>query len=214
MQTKNVLRATAAIAVAGSFLSALPAFAETAQGNANANAKFVPGVPGMMRGKPGGAPGMMQGKYEGLKKGSTTPNMMRAKFGDIKNENKKNKASSTSRTMPPVITGNGQPIVGGKVTAVSGNSLTITNASNVTYTVDATNAKVIAGKTLATIASVKVGDQVVAQGTVNGTAVVASSIMDAQLPPASPAGKPTTPKLESKGFFGGIGSFFSHLFGF
>jgi hypothetical protein len=49
--------------------------------------------------------------------------------------------------------GNGQPVVGGSVTAVSGTSVTITNSAGVTYTVDASAAKFSKpGATAATIA--------------------------------------------------------------
>ena len=41
--------------------------------------------------------------------------------------------------------GNGQPIVGGAVTAVSGDTITITNTAGVTYTIDATSASFTKG---------------------------------------------------------------------
>ncbi|MDR3519518.1 MAG: hypothetical protein P4L63_01350 [Candidatus Pacebacteria bacterium] len=107
------------------------------------------------------------------------------------------------------ITGNGQPVVAGAVTSLSGNTLTITNKSNVTYTVDVTNAKIIQGQTTITISNIAVGDNVVVQGTVNGNSVTASSVIDQK---ASTSTTATTP--QPKGFFGAIGSFFSHIFGF
>ena len=64
----------------------------------------------------------------------------------------------------PEIQGNGQPVVAGKVTTISGNTITITNSSNVTYTIDATNSKfVVSGITTSTISNVAVGDSVVVQ---------------------------------------------------
>ena len=78
----------------------------------------------------------------------------------------------------PVVQGNGQPIVAGKVTAISGNIITITNQSNVTYTIDATNATITKGNEKSVISNVAVGDQVIAQGTINGNSVVASSVID------------------------------------
>jgi hypothetical protein len=110
----------------------------------------------------------------------------------------------------PAIAGNGQPVIGGNVTAVSGNTLTVTNASNVTYTVDATSAKIVkAGVTGATLSSIAVGDSVVVQGTVNGTSVVAASVIDQAKPSIS------NPEAgEHRGFMGAIGGFFAHLFGF
>ena len=111
------------------------------------------------------------------------------------------------------IQGNGQPVTAGSVTSISGNIITITNASNVTYTVDATNAKFsIKGVTSPTISNIAVGDNLTVQGTVSGTSVTASSVID-QKPVASnntnkTASNPVT------GFIGGITNFFKHLFGF
>src|ERR1700734_1869477 len=45
----------------------------------------------------------------------------------------------------PSIQGNGEPVVGGTITAINGSSLTITNASKVTYTIDASSATVDKG---------------------------------------------------------------------
>ena len=112
----------------------------------------------------------------------------------------------------PAIQGNGQPVVGGNVTAVSGNSLTVTNKSNVTYTVDATNATISkTGVASATISNVAVGDSVVIQGTVNGTSIIAASVIDSGM--SSAASGSAQPKPRS-GFMSAIGGFFSHLFGF
>ena len=76
----------------------------------------------------------------------------------------------------------------------------------------ASNAKIIQGPTSATLANIAVGDAVVVQGTINGTNVVATTVIDQSHPTDNAS---TTPK---KGmmhdFFGGIGSFFGHLFGF
>ena len=109
------------------------------------------------------------------------------------------------------ITGNGQPIIAGIISNINSNTLTVTNKSNVTYTVDATNAKIAQGQNAtATIASLKIGDNVVVQGTVIGTSVTASTIVD-QPAPAANAGTPAKPHM---GFFANIGQFFGHLFGF
>ena len=114
--------------------------------------------------------------------------------------------------------GNGQPIIGGAVTAVSGNTITITNTARVTYTIDATSAKLSkAGATTATISDIVVGDNVIAQGTVNGTTVTAANVIDQGAKPVaatSTSGANGTQPAQKHGFFGGIGSFFSHLFGF
>lgn len=109
------------------------------------------------------------------------------------------------QTLP--IQGNGQPIVAGTISAVNGATLTITTTSNVTYTVDTTNAKIYEGKDTALISSLTVGEHVLVQGTVNGNAVTASSVIGQK------AQANGTPKPQA-GFLGGIGQFFMHLFGF
>ncbi len=111
------------------------------------------------------------------------------------------------------IKGNGEPVVGGAVTAISGNSLTITNKSNLTYTVDASSATVQKDGTASAVSSVAVGDNVVVQGTVNGTSVTATSVIDQGNVTASK--NSVTPRAtHAGGFLGGIASFFEHLFGF
>lgn len=112
----------------------------------------------------------------------------------------------------PIIQGNGQPIVGGTVTAISGSALTITNASNITYSVDATNATIMKGHATSTLSSVATGDNVIVQGVVNGSAITASSIIDSGT--ATNATAETPAKAGVFGFFRGIGGFFAHLFGF
>jgi hypothetical protein len=118
----------------------------------------------------------------------------------------------------PPFTGNGEPIVAGSVTAVSGNTITITNKSNVTYTIDATNAKITKGPNTSTISDVAVGDMIVAQGTVNGNAVVATSVIDQSKAGNNSQGNEGNSGQpqphQGGGFFGGIGSFFAHIFGF
>ncbi|MFI5205433.1 MAG: DUF5666 domain-containing protein, partial [Candidatus Paceibacterales bacterium] len=91
----------------------------------------------------------------------------------------------------PIIQGNGQPVVAGAVTTISGNTLTITNKSNITYTVDATNAKIIIGGAMGTLSSISIGDNVVVQGTVQGTSITASSVIDQKrIPENSQTGNP------------------------
>ena len=107
------------------------------------------------------------------------------------------------------FTGNGQPVIAGTISAISGNTLTVTNKSNVTYTVDTTNAKIVEGQNTVTISSVVVGDNVIVQGTVNGNSVTASSVIDQKASTST-----TTTPAQPKGFFGSIGAFFSHIFGF
>lgn len=119
---------------------------------------------------------------------------------------------------PMMIQGNGQPVIGGNVTAVNGSIVTVTNKSNVTYTVDATNATIEKGNATSSISAVAVGDSVIVQGTVNGTSVTASSIIDSGTNTANTNPANTTSNNAHRGgiggFFNNIGSFFHNLFGF
>ena len=111
------------------------------------------------------------------------------------------------------IQGNGEPVVAGTVASVSGMKLTVSTKSNVTYTVDATSAKVVQGQNTISLSNVATGDSVIIQGTVNGTNITASSVIDQKAPSSTgTAGSAGAP--QSHGFFGSIGQFFSHLFGF
>ncbi len=72
-------------------------------------------------------------------------------------------------------------VFAGHVTAISGNTITITDMKNATYTVDATAAQIVKGnhaQTAETIADVKIGDRIVAIGTINGTTITATKIID------------------------------------
>ncbi len=113
--------------------------------------------------------------------------------------------SNGEATLPQ---GNGQPIIGGSVTAVSGNTVTITNKSNVSYTIDVANAKITKSGTTAAVSNIAVGDQIIAQGTINGNSVTAVNVVDSTNASAS------TSTTTHRGFFGAIGNFFSKLFGF
>ena len=85
------------------------------------------------------------------------------------------KSERDNGSMP--IMANGQPIIAGKITNISGSVLTITNRGSVTYTVDASNAKIFMNRATTTIASLVVNDNVLIQGTVNGNSVIASSVI-------------------------------------
>lgn len=73
----------------------------------------------------------------------------------------------------------------GEVSAVSGSSITVKGKDGSIYTVDAANAKVqkmVAG----TLSDIAVGDSIGVQGTVSGTSVTATTIMDdVPLPPTA-----------------------------
>jgi len=77
--------------------------------------------------------------------------------------------------------------VAGTVTAVSGTNITLKDKANTVYTVDATNAKVMKNGATGTVSSVAVGDTIFVGGTVTGTSVVATTVMD-----GIPAGKEMT----------------------
>ena len=125
-------------------------------------------------------------------------------------------ASTTPKVAPYVPQGNGEPVVGGSVTAIDGTTLTITNKAGVTYTADASNAAVSIKGATSTVSSIATGDSVVVQGTVNGTSITASSIIDSGAAPSNSANS-SAPGPRPGGFgafLGGIGSFFKHIFGF
>ena len=118
--------------------------------------------------------------------------------------------------MPQVISniqGNGQPVVAGTVSTINGSNLTVTNGGNATYSIDASDAKIQkAGISSSTVSNIVVGDKVIVQGTVNGTSVIATTIID-QTNLAN-VGKGTSSTQVHMGFFGQIGQFFKHFFGF
>ncbi len=101
----------------------------------------------------------------------------------------------------PLIQGNGEPVVGGAVTANDGTTLTVTNKSNITYSVNASSATIEKGNATSSLSSVAVGDNVVVQGTVNGTSVVASSVIDSGAASANSGGGSST---HVGGFMGGF----------
>ncbi len=126
----------------------------------------------------------------------------------------KGKGSENASTSAPIITGNGQPVIGGTVSAVSGNTITITTAQGgLTYNVDATSATVQKAGAALSISSISLGDKLVVQGTVNGTSVTATSVVDQG---AGISGKPSIQGSPegNEGFMSGIRGFFQHLFGF
>ncbi len=69
------------------------------------------------------------------------------------------------------------PGLSGKVSAVSGTTVTITAADGTTYTVDAASAKLSKLQTITT-SDLVVGDEVGVRGSISGTSVTATDIMD------------------------------------
>jgi hypothetical protein len=96
---------------------------------------------------------------------------------------------ASAQTAPTIGQGNvmfwhhDRPAVVGSVSAVNSNTLTVDGKDGTTYTVDVSSAKI--HKTSegsepvdATVTDIKVGDMVAVQGTVSGTSVVATDVMD------------------------------------
>lgn len=69
----------------------------------------------------------------------------------------------------------------GTVSAINGDTLTITNADGTSYTVAAGSAEVSKVATIS-VSDIKVGDTALVHGTVSGTTVTATHIMDGKLP--------------------------------
>ena len=142
---------------------------------------------------------MVQGTVNGF---SVTATSVRDGMGMNKDQ---------AKNQTPIITGNGQPVIAGSVSAISNSTITVTNKS-VTYSVDASSAKIVKGNVASLISNVAVGDNVIVQGTVNGTSVTASSVID------QGGSSSTVAKTNEGNIFVGIGNrigdFFRHLFGF
>jgi hypothetical protein len=92
---------------------------------------------------------------------------------------------------PALAAGSGamRPAIAGKVTAVSGDTLTVTSAyrqrgntssspTSAVYTVDASHATVLKGGQSSSVSAIAAGDAVMVQGTVSGTNVAATVIRD------------------------------------
>ena len=95
----------------------------------------------------------------------------------------------------------------------------VTANNSVTYTIDATNATIEKDNATSTIGSIAVGDDVLVQGSVSGTSVTATSVIDQGAPrTASSTSGSSNGNGGGGGFVGGfmnsIGGFFHHLFGF
>lgn len=126
-------------------------------------------------------------------------------------EGNKTEKGDKVKQILPAFTGNGQPVVAGTVSAINGAILTITNKSNVTYTIDTANAKIMKDQNTILVSNIAVNDNVIVQGTVNGNAVVASTVIDQAQQTTNTSG---TGEQPHKGFFSNVGLFFAHLFGY
>jgi hypothetical protein len=157
----------------------------------------------------------VQGTVTGINVAATTIfDDVTGRIGDNGNlgKNGQNDQGRATSTLP--VIGNGQPIVAGTVSVLGSTTLTVTTASNVTYTVTiASSTKILQGQKTISLSSIVVGNKVLVQGTVNGTSIVASTVIDQSGVPVS-GEKPAQNKEKSKGFFAGIGQFFMRIFGF
>lgn len=149
-------------------------------------------------------------------------------FNNKEKEIEKNKKLNAENNLNnPVVVGDGSPIVAGTVATISGNTITIKNKSNVIYTIDTINAKIQSQGAVSTIASVAVGNNVIAQGTINGTSVTATLIIDQKPAPIGGQADINKPEIKNQNNNsenqniqkpapkkGGIFNWFKSLFGF
>ncbi len=149
-----------------------------------------------------GRPPMMEGRGHGRGEGRGM------RFG-----------TSTENGMGIIPAGNGQPVVAGSVTSISGTNFAIANKAGASFTVDASSATVTKQGASSSVSAIAVGDTVIVQGTVQGSAIVANTVVDHGTPPAERVtaitnadGTQATPR--HRGFFGMFGGFFGRFFGF
>lgn len=142
----------------------------------------------------------------------TGTNVVATQIRDGKVGNGKNEQNNNNQALLK-IQGNGQPVIAGTISAINGSTLTVVN-SNVTYTVDATHATIYRGGNTIQLSGVNTGDLVIVQGTVSGTSVSASTVIDQSKPTSTATATNPGQSKKQMGFFGSIGQFFRHLFGF
>ena len=117
--------------------------------------------------------------------------------------------------------------VAGKVTAVNGTTITLTSIARpsssggtgtlVIYTIGASGATVTKGGVFSSVSAIALGDEIMVQGTVVGTNVIAKTIKVAGVPAQikETATNNSTSKLPGgfRGMMGGVGNFFKRMFG-
>ena len=103
--------------------------------------------------------------------------------------------ASTSSTSASDHMGRG---VAGTITAVNGDTITLTGKDGTTYTVNAASAKISKTSTI-DVTGLSVGDTLMVGGTVNGSSVTATNIMDGAMPTGGMGGD------RGPGGFGGKG---------
>ena len=112
------------------------------------------------------------------------------------------------------FSGNREPVIAGILTSKNGNSFVITTRSGIVYTIDVTSAKImLTGNSAGTITDLQNGDSLVVEGTVGGSAVVATTVFDEKsLQPSSSSTIPL--HAERENISSRVGGFFKKLFGF
>lgn len=105
--------------------------------------------------------------------------------------------------------GDGNPVVGGTVASVNGSTFTVTNSGSSTYTIDATNATVMDKGATSTVSAILSGDKVLVQGTVSGSSVTATAVIDQGQTTMGTSGQ-----TGENGMLSGIEGFFRKIFSF
>jgi hypothetical protein len=106
----------------------------------------------------------------------------------------------------------GDPVIGGTVTVVSDSTITIKNKDDVTYTVNAKDAKIVRkGFDASVLSDIKVGDNILVQGVVNNTTVTAKLIIDTSFK-FDMNGNTSGDNGKHRGFFSRVGLFFKGWF--
>ncbi|MFA5087074.1 MAG: DUF5666 domain-containing protein [Candidatus Paceibacterota bacterium] len=70
------------------------------------------------------------------------------------------------------------PVVSGTVSAITGNNITLAAKDGSTYIIDATNSKITKNNNVTQLSNIAVGDTILVVGSLNGTNVVATDIID------------------------------------
>ena len=122
------------------------------------------------------------------------------------------KQISNNKKTKTTIDKNTQSFIVGTISVINGSTITITNKVNGTYSIDTTNAKIVLGNKIVSIQNVTVGDNIMVQGIVKASSVVASKIVD-QGQKINSIKSPTTQKTKS-GVLKNIGGLIKNLFKF
>ncbi len=95
------------------------------------------------------------------------------------------------------------PGVGGTVTAVSGNTVTVTGKDGKTYTIDAGSAAITKDETVS-VSDIAVGDTVMADGTLSGATLTATSLHDGKMPAGGFGGRGMGGAMMGRGVHGTV----------